>query len=70
MAGHATPTVDQQIARIPERFHEAHRRELPAIVALARNLEARCAPAGLAERLHAMGSKELVDSCCRRHLNV
>lgn len=55
MTGHRTPTVDQQIAHILERFHETHRRELPAIVALARALEAQGAPAGLSERLASMG---------------
>ena len=37
------------IAYISERFHETHRRELPPILALAREIEARGAPSGLAQ---------------------
>lgn len=44
--------VPALIAHIVERFHEAHRRELPVLVALAGELGA--AGAGLAEHLAAM----------------
>lgn len=42
------------IAHICDRFHETHRRELPAILALARDIEACGAPSGLARSLAAM----------------
>jgi regulator of cell morphogenesis and NO signaling len=50
-----TAPVAALIAHILERFHETHRRELPQILALARAVEARGGPAGLAQRLAATG---------------
>jgi regulator of cell morphogenesis and NO signaling len=44
------------IADILVRFHEAHRRDLPAILALARTVEARGGAAALSDRLAAMGA--------------
>ena len=50
---HVEMALDDEalIAHICERFHETHRRELPPIVALARDIEARGAPSGLAQAL-------------------
>jgi regulator of cell morphogenesis and NO signaling len=45
------------IAHICDRFHETHRRELPPILALAREIEACGAPSGLAQSLAAMAAE-------------
>lgn len=50
----AAADVAAQIAHILERFHETHRRELPVLVALARELGA--AGAALAGHLAAMST--------------
>ena len=62
----AGPTVDAietnaLIQRIVSRFHAAHRRELPDLIRLARDVERlhrhRRAPAGLADRLERLLGK-------------
>ena len=47
-------TATELIDHILTRFHETHRRELPAIVALARELEAKGATPALADDLDTM----------------
>ena len=42
------------VEHVLERFHEAHRRDLPRIVALARNVEAGAGPAGFAAPFAAL----------------
>jgi regulator of cell morphogenesis and NO signaling len=56
---HVERALDDEalIAHICERFHETHRRELPPIVALARDIEARGAPSGLAQALAATAAE-------------
>jgi regulator of cell morphogenesis and NO signaling len=50
----APTTAVELVDHILTRFHETHRRELPAIVALARELEAQGATPTLAADLEAM----------------
>jgi len=52
----AAPSVDALITLIETRYHQAHRRELPELIRLARRVEAvhrgvASAPIGLADRL-------------------
>jgi regulator of cell morphogenesis and NO signaling len=56
---HVERALDDEalIAHICERFHETHWRELPPIVALARDIEARGAPSGLAQALAATAAE-------------
>jgi regulator of cell morphogenesis and NO signaling len=56
---HVETALDDEalIAHICDRFHETHRRELPAILALARDIEACGAPSGLAQALAAMAAE-------------
>ena len=42
------------VEHVLERFHEAHRRDLPRIVALARDVEAGAGPAGFAAPFAAL----------------
>ena len=42
------------VEQVLERFHEAHRRDLPRIVALARDVEAGAGPAGFAAPFAAL----------------
>ena len=42
------------VGHVLERFHEAHRRDLPRIVALARDVEAGAGPAGFAAPFAAL----------------
>ena len=42
------------VEHVLERFHEAHRRDLPRIVALARDVEAGAGPAGFAALFAAL----------------
>ncbi|WP_162910312.1 hemerythrin domain-containing protein [Azohydromonas sediminis] len=45
------------IEQIVSHYHETHRRELPPIVALAREVEARGGPPGLADRVRALAAE-------------
>jgi len=56
---HVETSLDDEalIAHICDRFHETHRRELPAILALARDIEGRGAPSGLVQTLAAMAAE-------------
>jgi regulator of cell morphogenesis and NO signaling len=50
----APATASELIEHILARFHETHRRELPGIVRLARELESKGATPALAGDLEAM----------------
>ncbi len=56
---HVERALDDEalIAHICARFHETHRRELPPILALARDIEARGARSGLARAFAAMAAE-------------
>ena len=52
----STAGTPELIEHILERFHEAHRRDLPALVAQARTLQGLGVAAGLAPRLEALAA--------------
>jgi regulator of cell morphogenesis and NO signaling len=56
---HVEKALDDEalIAHICDRYHETHRRELPVILALARDLEACGGASGLAQALAAMAAE-------------